>query len=509
MMMQRTQSRMLAAVLGGLTIATTFGRAQEKPPKAADDGTVIEDVTLISPGRAKPLPHTSVVIRDGRIVQIGALPAKVGPHATRIDGKGKFLIPGLIDSHVHVGATGMLEDESAEKHSELIEAYRAQLPRSFLAYGFTTVVDLDHNGSIAWFSEAPAHPNLYQCGRGVHVLGGYGAFRIPKDAAAADALNLVYQPTEAKDWPAALDPKDYTPARAVERAAAAGAICVKTFVEDGFNGVFHWPVPSAETLAALRAETKKRGLVFIVHANAVKNWHAAIDAHADVIAHGLWHWDGDRLNATPPPQASQVIAEAAKAGVKVQPTLQVIFGELSIFDRSLLNDPRFSEAVPHAVVAYLQGEEATNSARELENQYRQAFSRLFPASVDAATVMSVTPKRVTATLRLMEADQVKLLFGSDTPSAEGIGNPPGLNGRMELGRWFDAGIPLSQILRAATLDNAETFGLAKDLGTIEAGKRADLLLLREDPLKSIAAYDSIETVFVGGRPLKRSELLAK
>jgi imidazolonepropionase-like amidohydrolase len=83
-----------------------------------------------------------------------------------------------------------------------------------------------------------------------------------------------------------------------------------------------------------------------------------------------------------------------------------------------------------------------------------------------------------------------------------------LNGRLELGHWAEAGIPLSRILRAATADNATTFGMS-DRGTIEVGKRADLLLLRKDPLKTIAAYDSIETVFVNGNTLPRVSLLPK
>jgi imidazolonepropionase-like amidohydrolase len=74
-------------------------------------------------------------------------------------------------------------------------------------------------------------------------------------------------------------------------------------------------------------------------------------------------------------------------------------------------------------------------------------------------------------------------------------------------RWSEAGVPLSSILRAATLENAAAFGLAKDVGTIEAGKRADLLLIRGDPLRSIAAYDSIETVILNGNPIQRGTLL--
>jgi len=69
-------------------------------------------------------------------------------------------------------------------------------------------------------------------------------------------------------------------------------------------------------------------------------------------------------------------------------------------------------------------------------------------------------------------------------------------------------VPLARILRTATLDNALAFGLAKDLGTIQVGKRADLLLLRENPLTNVSAYDSIETIFLNGEPIGREELRA-
>jgi imidazolonepropionase-like amidohydrolase len=477
--------------------------------QVVDDGLVIEDVTLISPERPSPVPHLSVVIRNGRIAQIA--PGLVaGPHATRINGQDRFLIPGLIDSHVHVGDTGPLDDDAIAAHPELLQAYQSQLPRSFLAFGFTTLVDLNSAAEDrARFIAAPVHPNLYHCGAAVHVLGGYGAHPPPKDAAAANAANLVYQPAQVKDWPAFLDPREFTPARDVDRVVQSGGVCVKVFVEPGFGGVFHWPVPSAETLAAFRLETSRRGLVLIIHANAVESWQAALDAHADVIAHGLWHWPGDRFAQTPSPEARQVIHQAALAGVHVQPTLQVIYGELSIFDRSLLQDPRFAEALPRVLVAYLKSPEAQAAARAMQEQYRQIFAKLqAPASMDVATAMSIAPARVTSTLRIMLQENVKLLFGSDTASGDGgIGNPPGLNERLELSRWAEAGVPLSTILRASTLDNAVAFGLSKDLGTIEVGKRADLLLLRADPLQSVAAYDSIDTVILNGTPLPRASLL--
>jgi imidazolonepropionase-like amidohydrolase len=487
--------------------ANVAGAQTSKSLKVVDEGVVIEDVTVISPERQAPLPHATVVLREGHIAEIGTN-LVAGPHAKRMEGHDRFLIPGLIDSHVHLDALAPLDDDAVEAHPELLQAYRSQLPRSYLAFGFTTLVDLTTAAqTLARFNDAPVHPNLLHCGPAVRTAGGYGALRIPKDA-APNTINLVYEATEAKDWPANLDPHDYTPARAVERVAEGGGVCVKAFVESGFGGVFHWPVPSAETLAALRAETRRRGLVFIVHANAVEAWRAAIDAHADVIAHGLWHWPGDRFSSVPPTEARDVIHAAANSGIGVQPTLQVLYGELTVFDRSLLDNPRLAEALPKTVIAYLKSDASQASARATADTYRQIIAKLHPpASMDSAAVMDIAPARATATLRIMREENVKLLFGSDTPSSENIGNPPGLNGRFELSRWKEAGVPLSQILRSATLDNAVAFGLSADRGTIEVGKRADLLLLRADPLKTIEAYDAIETVFVNGNPIPRASLL--
>jgi imidazolonepropionase-like amidohydrolase len=475
--------------------------------KAIDDGTLIKNVTVISPERAAPLAHAIVAIRDGKIAEVGT-DIVAGSHAQVIDGHGGFLVPGLIDSHVHVGNQGPLDDDAIEKHPELLEAYRAQLPRSYLAFGFTTIVDLDLKpDTLSWFNTAPLHPNFCSCGPGARIVGGYMALKPPKDAAAANAINIVYEP-DTKGWPANLDPNDYSPVSAVARARGASAICLKTFIEPGFGGAAHWPTPRPETLNAVRDEAKRHGLVFVIHANALESWRAALNAHADVIAHGLWHWPGDQLNVTPPGQVRDVIKAAAKAQVGVQPTLRCTYGDLSIFDKSLLNDPRFTEVLPHSVVAYLNSNEGKATQAAMADEYRQAAAKLFGNDVDPLTAMGVGAKRATATLKMMLAENVKLLFGTDTPSNEGIGNPPGLNGRLELDHWAEAGVPLSRILHAATIDNAAAFGLT-DCGSIQVGKRADLLLLRENPLNAIAAYDSIDTIFLSGEPVARAAVVAK
>lgn len=328
------------------------------------------------------------------------------------------------------------------------------------------------------------------------------AFNVPPPA-SQHFPNLVYEPKEAEHWPKALDPSDYTAERAVSRSANAGAICVKAFVESGF-GTFNWPYLHTGTLQKIQAAARERKLVFMVHATSVDSWRSALDAHAEIIAHGLWVWPGDFGNSVPPPVASEVVAEAARSGTHVQPTLQTVAGERAIIDPSLLDDPRLTIALPPAVIGYLRSAGGVKARTRLLEDYRKrspspGFEPLLNAAIE----------RTRSTFRLMLQDHVSVVFGSDTPGVDGFGNPPGLNGRLEMQNWADAGAPLSLILRAATLDNAMALGLSNELGSIEVGKKADLLLLKENPLANVSAYDTIETIFLNGEPIVREALRAQ
>src|SRR5260221_5340003 len=423
-----------------------------------------------------------------------------GPHARRVDGTGRYLIPGLIDSHVHVGHSAALDDDAIDAHPELWATYGAQVPRAYLAFGFTSVVDLDLTPDTkAWFATTPLHPHLYSCGQGIKVAGGYGAFEVPP-IQSPNFPNLVYEPLEAKHWPSSLNSAEYSPERAVTRVADSGAICAKAFVETGF-GVFHWPYLHTETLQKIRAAATAHKLVLVVHGTSAESWQSAIDAHADVIAHGLWVWPGDFADSAPPASVRAIIAGAAAAHVRVQPTLQTVAGERSMFDPALLDDPRLTFSLPPSVRSYLRSPEGLKANDLLLDQYRKAS----PPPGFEPLLASVTA-RTRATFKLMLQDHVALLFASDTPAGDGFGNPPGLNGRLELQDWADAGAPLPLILRAATLDNAVALGLSCDLGSIEPGKRADLLLLAQNPLTNVSAYDSIEIIFLDGQPIPRESL---
>jgi imidazolonepropionase-like amidohydrolase len=100
------------------------------------------------------------------------------------------------------------------------------------------------------------------------------------------------------------------------------------------------------------------------------------------------------------------------------------------------------------------------------------------------------------------------LFGTDTPSSPTYGNLPGLNGYMEMKQLLKAGMSLEQIFKAATINNAREFKLESQFGSIEPGKVANLVLMRQSPLETVDAYDSIATVWVHGKAISRDSLAA-
>lgn len=85
----------------------------------------------------------------------------------------------------------------------------------------------------------------------------------------------------------------------------------------------------------------------------------------------------------------------------------------------------------------------------------------------------------------------------------------GLNGYLEMQQLHEAGLSLEQIFQAATINNAREFKLDSQVGTIEPGKIANLVLLRKSPLVGADAYDSIATVWVHGKQMSRESLAAK
>jgi len=223
---------------------------------------VIEQVTVVSPELAAPRPKQNVLIRDGRIVSVGSKPVTAGSGAVRIDGRGKFLTPGLMDSHIHVGEVpgfpfGEVTDPTMVA---MRDAYLRQQPRSYLYYGDTQVLNLlSGPESAAAFEAQPQHPDLFSCG-GAVVLDGYPSVFIDKAVRYSAMPDYIYEPANAAKHPlpAGADAARHTPEAIIGKLAARGVRCVKIFIEDGFGGASDWPLMSKETLQRVRADSQAR-----------------------------------------------------------------------------------------------------------------------------------------------------------------------------------------------------------------------------------------------------------
>ena len=225
------------------SLVSVAGLATSASNQAADR-TWITDVTIISPENLDHIEKGSVLIENGRIARVERKKkAKKTAGATVVSGKGQFLIPGLIDSHVHLAVVPGVNFTQPEGKPEMIQKYFKQLPRSYLYYGYTTLVDLAvvDRHALDDFKQAPLHPDLYDCGESLPFANGYPMSFAPPEMRFKLFPNFIYDPAQASSIPSEYRPEDHTPAADVERVKRSGGICVKTYFERGFGRDRHLP----------------------------------------------------------------------------------------------------------------------------------------------------------------------------------------------------------------------------------------------------------------------------
>ncbi len=455
-------------------------------------------------GNDPPMENVAVYLDDETIARIETGPVRRAARHV-IDASGKFLIPGLMDSHAHVGHSVGLDPGAMRRQPELLRSYRRQLPRSYLYFGFTTLIDPDlAQETLDWYAAVAPRPALFGCGRGIRLLDGYGMNFVAPDERFDAFPNFVIEAGTDPERAGIAGP--HHPQDAVAQVRTDNGICVKTYHERGFGGVFDLPVPSPALLRDIADAAHASGLPLMLHATSDEGYAQALDAGADILAHGLWHWPG-ALTPDIPAGVRDVLARVAAQGVYVQPTLRVLEGEQAEVAGCPACDDRLPDALPQALIAFLRAGGAEWNREELLALYRQA-ARARRTEMTDAQAIGVFVERSRRTTVLLAQQSAKLIFGTDTPATRGGGNIPGLNGLREIQAWADAGVPLRELFLALTLRNAQAFGLSERLGTVSAGKRADLLILTMSPLETAAAYDAIDTVILSGRPIARQALSA-
>lgn len=474
----------------------------------------ITDATIISPQNLDHIEKGSVLIENERITRIERnLKVKTPAGASVINGKGQYLIPGLMDSHVHLASIpGMVPDQvkvnepmvkSYFKHEAMVKSYLQQLPRSYLYYGYTTLVDLvaTYPQVLSDFRDQSLHPDLYDCNPSLPFANGYPMSFAPPEVRFKLFPNFIYDPKQAGSIPAEYKPEEHTPALDVARVKSSGGICVKTFFERGFGPDKNLPVMGPEVLSEIRSAAAANGLVLMIHANAFEAQKFAVDGNADVIVHGMWHWGNLDQRTELPDEIEELLDRIVEKRIGYQPTIQVLYGEMAYFEPGYFGTKGVAQVVPREMLAWFETPEGKWFGKELNPTSKP----------DAAIVQDYEQnwvRRVRQVVAYLASKDANFLFGTDTPSAPTYGNLPGLNGFLEMKQLQKAGMSLAQIFRAATINNAREFKMESQIGSIEPGKVANLVLMAKNPLETIDAYDSITTVFVHGRPIPREDLAA-
>ncbi|WP_052380238.1 MULTISPECIES: amidohydrolase family protein [unclassified Pseudoalteromonas] len=285
--------------------------------------------------------------------------------------------------------------------------------------------------------------------------------------------------------------------------AEDGAICVKVFIEDGFGHNNDWPLISKQLLQRVRAAATKHGLMMMAHANAFDMQQIAIASDVDVIAHGIWNWLDFNRQPAIPKDIRILLDEIINKGMIFQPTFSVMDGLKNITINDTMADPLYKKVV------------STNALNWYQSKAGQWFKEIVLGDYDNMPLEKIHQNQDRKifqgekVVQYLKENGLPMVLASDTPSAPLYVSQPGYSTYKELQHLFKAGLNYKEVLAAATINNAKAFGLDDKYGTVEPGKVANLLLLNQNPLLTIDAYNAIDKVIVKGIAINRESLAVK
>ena len=404
---------------------------------AADAQTTAFVGGRIIDGTGKVIDNGTVVISGGKITAVGPASTAVPAGATRVDVKGKTLLPGLINAHGHVGNTVGLGTDKQNGYSR--ENLTRQL-RTYAQYGVTTVFSLgdDSEGSFA-LRDAPATDRARLFVAGPVVTGN----------TAEEARAMV------------------------AKVAAMKPDMIKIRVDDNLGA--SRKMPEAAWRAVIE-EAHARKLPVAVHIYWLADAKATLLAGADMIAHSVRDTAVD----------DQFINALKSRDVCYSPTLT---REIStfIYDTapSWVDDPFFTKGVDKDIPAQLKDPKRHEQIRN---------SAGWKAGQQYKVGLEVAKKN----LKTLVDKGVRIAFGTDTGPPARF---QGFFEHLELEMMVDAGLTPMQAIVSATGDAARCHKRAGEIGTLAPGAAADLLILGANPLDNIRNTRTIEQVWINGKRL--------
>lgn len=465
-----------AAAMALVVVGVAIRPAEGQPGRA----TVISNVTVFDGTAAGPRPGRSVLIRGARIVEVAAAESLAVPRGAQvIDGRGRFLIPGLWDLHVHQALRPWV-DRPWEDNARYFHAL-------LLAHGVTGVRDMagDLATLVQWRAEIASGERL---GPRQVVTG--------QKMGVAPVVPGAPMPVRT---PADVD-------SAVRMLARGGADFVKI---DGLP---------ATLLPALRDITRAVGLRFTGHVaidasviESARLGHHSIEHLFGVLETASSQEDRIRRLAQQPkaPFLDRLVDYVTKRGL---PTTEER-GASTLDPRRLDSMARVLASTGTAIVPTLR----LNGIR-----FSVPDSALLPPP-DSLLIRAAPPhtgpwvftpaaagskaqlvwKPYCAVVRQFQDAGVRVLPGSDAPTLYAV---PGRSLIEELQMLVRCGLSPSEALRSATSSAAAFLRLEHETGTIQPGRRADLVLLDADPTRDIGNLRQVRAVVAGGRVLGRPQL---
>jgi len=429
--------------LSTLTLSLGLALGLVSSSQAIADTKIIYAGQLLSvPGKA-PLKKQSVIIENGKIVKIsnGFVKAKdISADAKVIDLSNSFVLPGLMDMHVHLqGELGPKNDSQKLRYSDSdMLAQSAYFAKKTLLAGFTTVRDLGASAEQSFALRDAIKrgwlqgPRIIAAGTSVAVTGGHGDV----DGMSPDLLEMKTAKTVC-DGP-------YDCRRATRRAIKFGADVIKITSTGGVlsdTDTGTGQQMADDELKEVVDTAHGLGRKVASHAHAAAGINAALRAGVDSIEHGSY---------------------ANEESIKL-----------------------FKQGGAYLVPTLMAGDTVVNLAKNT--------NFMSPAISEKAIRVGAD---MIANFKRAHQSGVKIAYGTDSGVSK-----HGSNAKEAL-LMFEAGMKPQDIIKSATVHAADLIGKSSSLGTIEAGKVADIIAVDSSPLKDIKVLMDVDFVMKAGEVVK-------
>ena len=434
------------------------GARRIEPGPAAGQVLVLRGATVLD-GLGGRIINARVVIRGNKIAEVSLDDDRVPlPEGARVENlQGKFLVPGLFDSHVHWGGSGGVGASAIERTDDRL----AHDLSATLAAGVTSVVSLTDNlkemralaNDVA--SGKRNAPRTFYSGPSITAKGGHPSEMFSFLPGLAELLTRQVETPEAAR-------------AAIAELDRERVDIVKLVLEPGFESR---PLPRLreEVFRAAMAEAKTRRMRTTVHVGTDRDARLAIDAGANGIEH------------TARGLTDETIALMAAKKITFTPTLVVL-------------DWAWKRDALHGADADVRRLAMPQIMQSLLDP-KSPLAPMLGEGEMAATMAGAFAGSLQQTAKAIRAG-VPVLAGSDA------GNPVTFHGIAlirELELLAQAGMPLTDVLKSATSRAADRLG-QPSLGRIAANAIADLVVLDADPSEQIGAFRKVARVYLGGRP---------